>query len=702
MTAVNSNMFDASVRTDQRAGATMILALPLNLIAHIVSYIEEPGDLARICRTCRLFNYMALPHLYRNISLTSYERIRYRNEQPEGWGSASPFLMGLNCIVTKPQASFIYSLTLRGDWKEPELEEHSRVGRVPDSAMVLNIAVRAAIDRATDMKEFNWELNTKLLETAYLGLSQLPKLTSLSIRFPTSRHPRPIYVIPAMPYLRTFKVTDIDPLCYPDDISTLLAKSRRLRNLTMHWSPRMRELQEPSVVAHDYFRESISSNSPMKLKKVAFYNFYARNTFDMSQAFDEGYLEEMTTLNNSYAEDSYLSFVDRTWLLAKPPSNSTWKSVRHDNITKEFCEFLSTLTNLERLYFVNPSRGLAETIQSPRQSSAATPTIHMANGTNPNSAMAALARTGSPSSSPRSPSTNASPLIQLRDTYLLPILTNTGATLRHLLLPTRWPLSSTLIARIVRDCPNLEQLAFAPEISALDAFQLLSPFLRKLVAMRILFSPAEKSAIIPTQNVSNDDNSPALILTLSELAALDERLHLEKVSTILADKQIHSKMQIVGLGTKGILLEDFYHIPADETTPDALGVNPEDYRREPMSGPMSGPMLYPVASNAGAPTNGRSSRSMQPPRSSNNHTPSSSLAPPRSALGKRPREEATPPRSAAESPREFTLVLESDNVYETLPSGERIAWRRRVRLADPEVLKKWEIFALDSQDFEPS
>ena len=97
---------------------------------------------------------MALPHLYHNISLTSYNQIRYRNEQPEGWGSASPFLMGLDVLVTKPQAGLVRSMALRGEWKEPELEEHSRVGRVPDSSMVLNIAVRAAIDRTVNMKSF--------------------------------------------------------------------------------------------------------------------------------------------------------------------------------------------------------------------------------------------------------------------------------------------------------------------------------------------------------------------------------------------------------------------------------------------------------------------------------------------------------------------------------------------------------------------
>src|SRR5690242_10575981 len=99
---------------------------------------------------------MALPQLYRHITLTSYDKIRYRGDEPEGIGSASPFSMGLNAVITRPYASLVRSLTLRGDWREDELEEHARVGRVPDSSMMLNIAVRAAVDRMTELESFRW------------------------------------------------------------------------------------------------------------------------------------------------------------------------------------------------------------------------------------------------------------------------------------------------------------------------------------------------------------------------------------------------------------------------------------------------------------------------------------------------------------------------------------------------------------------
>ncbi|PLN78438.1 hypothetical protein BDW42DRAFT_187388 [Aspergillus taichungensis] len=318
------------------------MALPLNLIATIISHVDDQGDLARLCRTCRVLNYMALPELYRHMVLTSYDRIRYRDEQPEGMGSASPFTMGLNAVITRPFATL-------------ELEEHARVGRVPDASMLLNIAVRAAVDRMTDLESFSWELSTKMLETVYQGLAQRPRLQSLTLRFPSSRHPRPTIVIPAMPHLRYLKVTDIDPLCYPDDISTLLFHCRKLRELKMHWSPRMRNEQEPSVKLHDYFRKCISARRPLAIKKLGLQNLYALHSEEFNLAFDSSVCEAVTILSNTGSESPYLmnTFVDSTWPTAPPNTRFRIKSVRQDNTSRRHVDFLRSFTGLERLYFVS-------------------------------------------------------------------------------------------------------------------------------------------------------------------------------------------------------------------------------------------------------------------------------------------------------------------------------------------------------------
>lgn len=64
--------------------------------------------------------------------------------------------MGLSALVTRNVAGLIQSLTLKGDWKEEGLQEHAMVGRVPDSSMMLNIAVRAAVDRTNGLEGFRY------------------------------------------------------------------------------------------------------------------------------------------------------------------------------------------------------------------------------------------------------------------------------------------------------------------------------------------------------------------------------------------------------------------------------------------------------------------------------------------------------------------------------------------------------------------
>ena len=90
----------------------------------------------------------------------------------------------------------------------------------------------------------SWQLNTKPLQSVYEGLMHKPSLTSLTLRCPTRRIPRPATAIPPLPHLTTFVIYDIDPLCYPDNISLLMLTAKRLANLKMHWSPRMRDSGE--------------------------------------------------------------------------------------------------------------------------------------------------------------------------------------------------------------------------------------------------------------------------------------------------------------------------------------------------------------------------------------------------------------------------------------------------------------------------
>lgn len=100
---------------------------------------------------------MALPALYRNITLTSHSE-SFADGLPGGDGSwhASPFCTGLNALVTRKTATLVQSLHFQGDWLEQDRESNARFGRLSDSSVLLNIAVRAAVDRCINLQSFKF------------------------------------------------------------------------------------------------------------------------------------------------------------------------------------------------------------------------------------------------------------------------------------------------------------------------------------------------------------------------------------------------------------------------------------------------------------------------------------------------------------------------------------------------------------------
>ena len=252
-------------------------ALPLNIVALIVSFLDDPSDLASVTRTCRLMYYMTLPSLYTNVSLHSYPDIRYVDGRPEGFGSGSPFLMALNGLATGSYANLVKELKLWGQCRELGVEDFAK-GRVPETSMMLSIVVRAAVDKMTQIQSFDWQLDSKPLKTLYQGLASYNTLTTLTLKFPNTREPRPSVMIPPMANLRKFKATDIDPLCYPDDISMLLFGSKRLEDLRLNFSPRMRQDAECSLSLDAYFGRCFRAGYSIKLKHFGVQNFYGPNT----------------------------------------------------------------------------------------------------------------------------------------------------------------------------------------------------------------------------------------------------------------------------------------------------------------------------------------------------------------------------------------------------------------------------------------
>lgn len=97
--------------------------------------------------------YMTLPQLYANVTLRSYAELPHVDWRPAGNGTGSPFTMALSGLATGNSGALVNHFNLKGSWMDARATEYSQ-GRVPDSTMLLGIALRAAIDKMTGIKSF--------------------------------------------------------------------------------------------------------------------------------------------------------------------------------------------------------------------------------------------------------------------------------------------------------------------------------------------------------------------------------------------------------------------------------------------------------------------------------------------------------------------------------------------------------------------
>ena len=357
-----------------------------------------------------------------------------------------------------------------------------------------------------------------MLPTVWQGLAQKQTLTKLIIKFPSNRHPRPVAVAPAIPNLQFLKLINLDPLCYMDDISVLLADSKKLRDLKLHWNPRIRESREPSVNGYVYFGKL---TSPMRLRSFAVVNLYTNHASDCQRPpiFDNIALEEVTFLNSTsgLGDDGGTEFMDGGYRKADSEMPPSIKMMRLDKVSHEQCDFLGRVHGLERLYLIGPHVQARRNIKDPAINNIPLP--------------------HSPASSTSSPgSSDFNAACALKDSYLQTITKRHGATLKHLLLLPQWRLTDDDIALIFRHCPNLEQLGIGAELSNFKNLRLMLPFLPNLTALRLLSSPDD-----PT--------------FLNQMRELDERgVHEQKIGEETRNWEL-SKLRYLELGADDLIFE---------------------------------------------------------------------------------------------------------------------------------------------------
>lgn len=310
-----------------------------------------------------------------------------------------------------------------------------------------------------------------MLPTMWQGLATKSTLTDLTVRFPSQRHGRPVVLVPPMPNLKSLKLYDIDPLCYADDVSLLLMEAKKLEELKLIWSPRMRDAREPSISLDSFFSKLIAAPYTLPIKRIAIKNLYTINNTMCSNVFDCTTMEEVAFINSvgGSGEDAISAFLDYSWRLPKVDHMPNLKIIRVDKVARQQLEYIREIKALEKVYLIGPKKPLKG------QGSES--------GILPNSP---------PSTSMNSPIHDCS-MQSLKDEYLETLAKYHGKSLRHLLLMPQWRLSADDIALIVSQCPNLEQLGLGVEFANLSSLRLLIPFLDNLTALRLLDNPEDRS-----------------------------------------------------------------------------------------------------------------------------------------------------------------------------------------------------------------
>ena len=378
--------------------------------------------------------------------------------------------MGLDGLVSRPVASYVKGLTLFGNFKEYREDEFEK-GRIPDNTMMLNIVIRAAIDKTDKLERFHWELNSSPMKTVYQGLALRASLTSLTLRFPNSRIPRPTTTIPGIPSLKYLHLIGMDPLCYNDDAGLLLLEAKKLETVKLEWSPRMRREREPSVLLSLLFGRIYEAGHKLSVKSWGMKNLFARKEAQIDSIMDFSVVESLTTINCMDPHEPGTIFVDRTWMLSpKDEKFDRLKKIRIDRLDERRAEPLTVFENLEEIYLIN---------RNPKTESQAAPkgSIATINGV----------------SAPASPNTPLTPvnsdlpkqLISIGSEYLAAISSRHGKTLKKLLLSDRWSLSAEVLKNLLMECPHVEQLGVAvdKDWAPLEDLQEVSPNLK---ALRIL------------------------------------------------------------------------------------------------------------------------------------------------------------------------------------------------------------------------
>ena len=397
---------------------------------------------------------MALPQLYTEITL---KRDFFSNQKLT---TTSSFLKALNTLASGNVGLLVKKLVLQDDSHQYSIWEFYRPKCVLDYPALRKLPVGAAVERCTNLQSYTWDLVTVIRPSVYRALGQLQHLQSLRIcywvRDPEQRDSE-VLEVPPLPRLRELMVKNYFPRIHRHDFSAVLLHATRLEVLNWHFDI-LEELPTRGVYTIKLFDQLRKARRKLRLKSFRLCNGgdrwsgnALREAIDVQQLTELSFIELGNLARWDKHDQAGLEFTGGPWLMLIGPKLCL-KSIQYDRLDRGFAHCLGSITGLERMYMLDFSPYTEPSLR-------ATPS------------------TGSVAAERQ----------KLRDMFLDAIVTNHGATLRHLMLPRDWPLPTSWIAKLFRTCPNITQLSLATECKTLEAMRILVPLLRKLWAIRVRF-----------------------------------------------------------------------------------------------------------------------------------------------------------------------------------------------------------------------
>ncbi len=331
--------------------------------------------------------------------------------------------------------------------------------------------------------------------------------------------------------------------------------SKKLENLKLHWSPRMRQNGEESINLFSIFGRCLAAKYLMRIKRLAIYNLFTRMSHDgFDNVMNHASHMEVTVINSFGSSDPKTVFSDNAWTLHyHHPVPVNLKMYRTDFFEKAGAAVFAKFNGLERLYLIGSHRRI-KPIPTPDSITPAPSSPSTASG----------------------PSNGATPTTcapitsqQCRDMggdYLAAIQTQ-HPTMRHLLLSDHWQLSDNTLLKICQSLPLLEQLGFACMIPPFHILRQVVVAVPNLWALRMLVRPGSAFD--------------------GKLDSVGDDMHMFAMATELWRPE-YKKLKYVGIGDKRVFKLGAVRYPRKYPAGEKQGI-PEGQENS-MNARRAGPM----------------------------------------------------------------------------------------------------------------